>query len=75
LCLENLCLVLEFNVTLEGHSTKILKHALQVAMIVAVTHPPAIPEIAIQNDSDIVYIPIGTYYYSWTKCPAKKVFD
>jgi hypothetical protein len=40
------------------------KHALQVAMIVAVIHPPAIPEIAIQNDSDIVFT-IGTFNFGF----------
>jgi hypothetical protein len=40
------------------------KHALQVAMIVAVIHPPAMPEIAIQNDSDIVFT-IGTFNFGF----------
>jgi hypothetical protein len=50
------------------------KQARHVPIIVTVMHPPAIPEIAIQNLSDIVFT-IATYYYGWMKCPVKNVFD
>jgi hypothetical protein len=40
------------------------KQARHVPIIVAVIHPPAIPEIAIQNDSDIVFT-IGTFNFEF----------